>query len=220
MLNPNEVFKIEPNRMISKIPCSVTLNDQDYDESSFIESSDNILLPGILDFYFPEQQETSRIVINYPVYLNKTANVERNGHIYVINYDKNEEILHQEYKSNSTDVVMMRRLLQGHIKFITDPKVLLNVLNDLLNDIDMVYLEVLISNMFRQQENEAELCRFTGDYSDSTIVGVAKQPFIDSWKSALAFQHIEKAIQNGLINGQTLKNNPIENIMNEDFNDL
>ena len=220
MLNPNEVFKIEPNKIISKLPCSVTLDDQDYDESSFIESSDNILLPGILDFYFPEQNETSRIVINYPVYLNKTSNVERNGHIYVINYDKNEEILHQEYKSNSTDVVMIRRLLQGHIKFITDPKVLLNVLADVLGNIDMVYLEVLISNMFRQEDNEAELCRFTGDYSHSVIAGVAKQPFIDSWKSALAFQHIEKAIQNGLINGQTLKNNPIENIMNEDFDNL
>ena len=220
MLNPNEVFKIEPNRIISKYPCNVTLDDQDYDESSFIESSDNILLPGILDFFFPEQNETSRIVINYPVYLNKTSNVERTGHIYVINYDKNEEILHQEYKSNSTDVVMMRRLLQGNIKFITDPKVLLNVLNDVLGDIDMVYLEVLISNMFRQEENETELCRLTGDYSHSVIAGVAKQPFIDSWKSALAFQHIEKAIQNGLIKGQTLKNNPIENIMNEDFTNL
>ena len=73
MLNPNEVFKIEPNRIISKYPCNVTLDDQDYDESSFIESSDNILLPGILDFFFPEQNETSRIVINYPVYLNKTS---------------------------------------------------------------------------------------------------------------------------------------------------
>lgn len=220
MLKPNQVFDIQSNQIYTKYPCQITLDDQDYDESSFIETSDNILLPGILDFDFPDQQESCKILINYPVFLQKTSSVERSGHIYTIYYDKNDLIISQEYKSNDVDIGLIRKLLQGHIKFINDPKVLLNVLIDVLGNVDVVYLELLISNMFRVSGNESQLCRWVGDYSNSTIIGVSKQPFVDSWKSALAFQHIDKAIQNGLINGQNAKNNPIENIMDEDFNNI
>ena len=93
-------------------------------------------------------------------------------------------------------------------------------MTDTIKGIDIVYLEIMVSNMFRRADNETELCRLSGDYEDSVIEGVAKQPFIDSWKSALAFQHIEKAINNGLIKGQPLKNNPIENVLSEEFDKI
>lgn len=220
MISPNSAFKITPNEIYAKYNCSVTIDEQDYNEKTFIETATKLQLPGILDFFIEDLKEYCKIVINYPVNLNKTVRTERDNHIYTIYYEPNDLVFSQEYHSDGTDMDMITKLIQGHIKFINDPKTLLNIMMDTIKGVDIVYLELMISNMFRVAGNESELCRYKGDYSDSVIEGVAKQPFIDSWKSALAFQHIEKAIQNGLIKGQPLKNNPIENVLDEDFEKL
>lgn len=220
MIPIDEGFKVTPNEIFAKQPCRITLNDQDYEESSFIETSDKIILPGILDFFFEEENDYCRIVINYLVDLNKNGRLDRDGHLFTIYYDKGDLVISKDYRSTDFDMAMLRKLLQGSIKFIRDPKVLLNIILDNLDNVDISQIELLISNMFRVNGNESELCRYKGDYSDSVILGASKQPFVDSWKSALAFQHIEKAIQNGLIEGNPLKNNPIESVMNEDFDKL
>ena len=220
LLKPNDVFKITPTEIYAKYNCSVTINEEEYDDKSFIETSDKIQLPGIFDFFIEDQKEYCKIVINYPVNLNKTIRTEKNNHDYTIYYEPNDLVIDQQYHSSDTDLSMWTKLIQGRIKFVNDPKTLINMMTDTIKGIDIVYLEIMVSNMFRRADNETELCRLSGDYEDSVIEGVAKQPFIDSWKSALAFQHIEKAINNGLIKGQPLKNNPIENVLSEEFDKL
>lgn len=220
LLKPNDAFKITATEIYAKYNCSVTINEEEYDDKSFIETSDKIQLPGIFDFFIEDQKEYCKIVINYPVNLNKTIRTEKNNHDYTIYYEPNDLVIDQQYHSSDTDLSMWTKLIQGRIKFVNDPKTLINMMTDTIKGIDIVYLEIMVSNMFRRADNETELCRLSGDYEDSVIEGVAKQPFIDSWKSALAFQHIEKAINNGLIKGQPLKNNPIENVLSEDFDKL
>lgn len=220
MLDPNKVFKINTNEIYAKYNCYITIDEQEYDEKSFIETSSHLQLPGIFDVNIEDLKDVSRIILNYPVNLNKTVRTEKNNSVYTIYYEPNDLILSQEYYADNFDMPMITKLIQGHIKFIDDPVTLLNVMINTIKNIDIINLELLISNMFRVSDNESELCRLKGDYSNSIIAGVSKQPFIDSWKSALAFQHIEKAITNGLIKGQPLKNNPIENVLNEDFDKL
>ena len=220
LLKPNDAFKITPTEIYAKYNCSVTINEEEYDDKSFIETSDKIQLPGIFDFFIEDQKEYCKIVINYPVNLNKTIRTEKNNHDYTIYYEPNDLVIDQQYHSSDTDLSMWTKLIQGRIKFVNDPKTLINMMTDTIKGIDIVYLEIMVSNMFRRADNETELCRLSGDYEDSVIEGVAKQPFIDSWKSALAFQHIEKAINNGLIKGQPLKNNPIENVLSEEFDKI
>ena len=220
MIQPIEVFRIEKNEIYTKYPCHIVINEQDYDVKSFIETATTFQIPGILEFYFEDFKDVCRIVINYPVEINKTVRIDRENHTYTIYYEPNELVISKDYHSEGTDIGMITKLIQGHVKFIKDPKVLLNILMDTLGGIDLVYLELIISNMFRVEGNETELCRLRGDYNSSTIVGVSQQPFVDSWKSALAFQHIEKAIQNGLVRQQPLKQNPIENVLEEQFDNL
>lgn len=219
-LQVDEVFKVTPTEIYAKKNCWITVDEDEYDESSFIETATKLQLPGILEFNVENTNDTCDIVINYMVDLNKTSKIERDGHLYTIYYEPGELVISKDFKSESGGFSMINKLIQGSVKFIDDPKVLLQILMDNLKDIDLVYLEIIVSNMFRVNNNETEVCRLKGDYKDSVVVGASKQPFIDSWKSALAFQHIEKAIQNGLIQGQELKNNPIENVMDEDFSNL
>lgn len=219
-LQVDDVFKVTPTEIYAKKACSISIDETEYDEGSFIETATKLQLPGILEFNFEELKDTCHLVINYMVDLNKTSKLERDGHLFTIYYEPNELVLSKDYKSEDGGFSMINKLVQGGVKFIDDPKILLNILMDNLKDIDLVYLETIVSNMFRVADNESEVCRLKGDYKDSTILGASKQPFVDSWKSALAFQHIEKAIQNGLIKGQELKSNPIENVLDEDFHKL
>lgn len=221
IVQPDEAFKIESNKIYSKYNCHIIIDENDYDEKSFIETSTKLQLPGILEFMIDDfDNALCRIVINYPIDLNKSTNIDRNGHVYTIYYEPNELVISKEYHSDDTELSMITKLVQGHIKFINDPKVLLNIMIDTIKGVDIGYLELMVSNMFRVAGNETELCRLKGDYSDSIIAGVSQQPFIDSWKSALAFQHIDKAVQSGLVQGQPLKNNPIESVLNEDFKNI
>lgn len=220
MLEPLEIFKIEKNQIFAKYPCRIIIDERDYDEKSFIVTATKIQVPGILEFFVEEFNDTCQLVINYPVDVNKSVNMERDNHVYTIFYQPKDLVISKDYYSDDTDIGMITKLIRGNVKFIRDPKVLLNILMDTLSGVDIIYLELIVSNMFRVDGNETELCRMQGDYSKSTIIGVSQQPFVDSWKSALAFQHIEKAIQNGLIRQQPLKNNPIESILDENFEKL
>ena len=220
MLKPSEVFFITKNEIRAKKTCSITIDQKDYDKYSFLETPSKFESPGILDFYFPEYEDYCNLVLNYSIDLLKTQNTTVDKHITIINYEPNELIITKEYVTVGTDIALLIRLLQGHVRYAKDPKVLLNMLHDILPGIDLIHLEVVVSNMYRVFGKEEERCRIKGDYSNSEIYGVRKQPFLDSWKSALAFQYVEKAIQTGLIRGKSSEMNPIEKILNEDFKSL
>ena len=220
MLRPEEVFIIGKNKIHTKYACQLTVDQREYDKRSFIEVSTKFTLPGVLEFYFPEFDDYCQIVLNYVVDLMKTTHMEENKQQTTIYYPKDSLVITKEYVSAETDIGLLDKILQGHIKYVTDPKIIINMLHDILPEVDLVHLELVVSNMFRVEGNESERCRMKGNYNKATIIGVKKQPHEDSWKSALAFQFIEKAIHKGLVDGKATEMNPIEKVLNEDFDDL
>jgi hypothetical protein len=178
------------------------------------------VLPGILDFYIPEFEDYSQIVLNYNIDLMKTINVSEERFLRTIHYEKGETIIQKEYVPEGMDMGLLTQAIQGRIQYVKDPKILLNMIHDILPNVDLVHLELILSNMFRIEGKEDVRCRLNGNYKNSTIVGISKQPHQDSWKSALAFQHIDKAIETGLVQGKPTERNPIEKILNEEFEDL
>lgn len=222
MLRPAEVFNIEKQVIRAKFPCSITIDSREYDKRSFIETASKFQLPGILTFYVPQFDDYATIVLNYPVNLNKTdtITIDKKEYISTIHYEKDDIIITQEVVADEVDMGLLIRLLQGHVKYAKDPKIILNMLHDILPKVDLVHLELVISNMFRVNGEEEQRCRLSGDYSNSVIIGVKKQPFLDSWLSSLAFQYIEKAIQTGLVRGKTSERNAIEKVLTEDFKNL
>ena len=220
MIKPFEVFNISKNKITTKYPCSITIDEREYDKNTFVETHSHYELPGVLDFYFPEFDDICNIVLIYPVNLIKTSNILHEKKEITIHYDKGETIIEKEYIPTSTDIRLLIKLFQGRVKYTKNPKIILTMLHEILPKVDLVHLEVIISNMYRKGNDESQKCRLTGKYDDAVILGVKKQPFVDSWKSALAFQYIDKAIQTGLLNERPLESNPIEQILSENFEDL
>lgn len=220
MLKPFDVFDISPNQIKAKYPCSVIIDEKEYDKYSFEEFHNKFTLPGILDFYFPDYEDTCSIVLTYSVDILKTSNILVEKNVTTINYEKGDIVIEKEYVPISTDIGLLTRLLQGRVKYAKDPRVIVNMVHEILPSVDLVHLELIISNMYRMNGAEDIRCRISGDYSDPVILGVKKQPFVDSWKSALAFQYVDKAIQTGLVKGKSSEMNPIEKVLNEDFKGL
>jgi len=220
MLQLDDVFDIEKNQIKCKIPCEITVNERDYDERSFIEQSDKIALPGILDFYVPSHDTTVQFAVTFSVNLHKTENTDKNRKMTTIHYEPGNVVIDKDYVEIKTDIGLLTRLLHGNIKYVNDPKTLINMIYDIIPSIDLVHIELIVSNMFRRETNTQERCRIKGNYNNAIIIGQKNQPFEDSWMSALAFQYIDKAISQGLVQGKSSEKNPIENIITEDFKNL
>ena len=220
MLHVDDVFDIQKNKLVCKIPCEININEKDYDERSFIEQSDIISLPGILEFYVPSKDETIQFAVPYKVNLHKTVKTTKNKRTITIEFDKNQVVLDKDYYDVTTDIGLLTRLLHGNIKYVNDPKTLITMIYDIIPSVDLVHIELIVSNMFRMKTDHQKRCRLTGNYKNSIIIGQKAQPFEDSWNSALAFQYIDKAITQGLVKGKAAERNPIENIISEDFKRL
>jgi len=150
----------------------------------------------------------------------KTQNIKYEKNNIIITYSPNEIVIKNEYSTTEPDIGFLTQLFNGRVKYMTDPKILLNMVHTILPEIDLIHLELIISNMFRQEDNIDARCRLTGNYKNSTILGVSQQPFQDSWASAMSFNHINKAIKNGLIHGKNCEDNPIEKILYEKFKEI
>ena len=220
MLHLDDVFEIQKNKIICIMPCEIIINEADYDERSFVEQSDKISLPGILEFYVPSKDTTVQFAVTYSVNLHKTDKIDKNRKITTIQYEPGDIVISKDYVEVTTDIGLLTRLLNGNIKYVTDPKILINMIYNIIPSVDLVHIELIVSNMFRQANDLQERCRLKGNYSNSVILGQKNQPFQDSWMSALAFQYIDKAITQGLVKGKQSEQNPIECIITEDFKNL
>jgi len=213
MLNPFNVLDISTNKIYTKYKSIITIDKHIYTpDKIFIEKSDHYIVPGILDIFIPELNDTCHLIINYNIKLNKPKNLISENDNELI-YDAKELIIYQDLIDTNLNIDLIINLLEGRVKYITEPSVILHMLHDQLPSIDLVHLELIISNMFRSADNLKTKCRYTGNYKNSTILGQWEQPFNDSWLSSLAFERVNKAIHTGLVHDDTIQYNPIENII-------
>jgi hypothetical protein len=216
MLNPNLIFDIEEQRIISKKQCVCTLNFADYYDN-IVQTNEYFIVPGILSFYIPDEDDYTQIILNYPVKLYKTINIEIDGKNNIITYEKGDIVVTQEFYSGGFDINTLIKTVQGRIKYINDPIIMLNMLHNILPNIDLIHIELVLSNMFREKDDNSKLCRFGGNYKDVEILGQSKQASVDSWESAMSYRNMGRGIEKGLIEGKPSQNNPIEKILNEEF---
>jgi len=220
MLYPEDVFTIQKNIIIAKKTCSININKNDYDPRTFVESTSYIIMPGILQFYVPEHDDYCQLSILYSIRLIKSIDIKYEKNNIIIGYSPDDTVIKSEYSTSEPDIGFLIQLLNGRVKYISDPKILLNMVHSILPEVDLVHLELIISNMFRQNDDLNTRCRLSGNYKNSTLLGVSAQPFQDSWASAMSFHHINKAIKNGLIQGKDCEENPIEKVLYEKFKEI
>ncbi|MBC8427408.1 MAG: hypothetical protein H8D97_00805 [Proteobacteria bacterium] len=217
MLKTFDSFDIGTNEIKAKYTSQVIVDPNEYGDE-LIETASKLIIPGILDIYIPEFEDTAHIVLDYNVNLRRSEEVIDNEGKYIFTYQPGDLIASQDYK-NSRDVMRTTiSLMEGRVKYIKNPNTLLTLMHNVLTASDTVHLELILANMFRDPETGTP-ARFDGRYDKAEIIGQQKQGKRNSWLSSLSYREIDKSINTGLINDQEAERNPIEKLLEEDFSD-
>lgn len=211
---------VQPKKIIAKTNCTIILDQNEYDESSLIDVGDKLLIPGILNLYVGDLSENNFVTFpfNFPVDLNKPEDYKQDGKTLILRYTPGEVIISKDYYNKETDPSIINRLLDGSIKYINSPEVLLDAVHEQLPTLDLIHVELILSNMFRTKGDLTTPCRLK-DYSDFEIVGIKKLPFLNSWLTGLSFEDPNKAIKLALLSEKDADMNPIEKVLLEKFYD-
>jgi hypothetical protein len=214
----NAALVIEKNKIVAKIPCSIIIDIDEYNDVNLIDCGEKFQLPGILTIQYGTPPEVHTITTPYTFMVDcfKPVDTTMDGDIILMNYEPGEIIMKQDYYTESFNERTVSRFFDGYAKYITDPEVLTLTIQKSIKGIDLVHIETIVSNMFRDEEDNTLPARFT-DYKNSIIVGQKKLPFIISWLSAMNFENINKAIKTGLLDKKDAKLDPIEKIVLEQY---
>lgn len=219
MLNIFEVLNIDKKEIHTKLNCTITLNKQEL-KDYIVEYDNRFEIPGIVDIYFPELEDFTQVITPYKsIGIIKTDDYNESNSEYVINYLPDDKIIFQEYVDTEINLNLLNSMLDGRLKYIKDPETFLNLLTKALPSSDLVHLELILANMFRDNET-GEPCRLNGDYTNAEQIGVTKLAKMDSWLSAITFQNVDVGINRALYTGSHAKLNPIEKVLTEEFDDL
>ncbi len=214
----NHVLEIGKNEIFAKRQCTVTFNISEYNDVSLIDCGDKYQIAGILTIQYGELQNVNFITLPFAIMVDlfKPADISIDGNIINLTYEPGELLIKQQYYDDSFNERTLDRLFEGGAKYITNPEVLTMTIHNKLPEIDLVHIESIVSNMFRNREDLTEPARLS-NYKNSIIVGQKKLPYVISWLSALGFENINRAIKVGLIEGKDAKLGPLESIVLEKY---
>lgn len=209
----NKILNIREKEILAKENISIIIDLKEYDDKNLIEYENKYILPGLLTIQYGTEDITFySLPFNFDVNLYKTESMNINGKIVQINYEKDEKIIDKDKYMKKINPAVITKILDGVTRYTKDPRILLEMLIDEMPGTDSCHLEITISNLFRSEKNLKIPARLN-NYKDPVIVGVKKIPFIDSWLNGLAFENINKAIENGLVNEEDAIMNPIEKLL-------
>lgn len=212
----NLILDIQPKKIVAKQDVVIYIDRNEYKDNELSDEGDYFIIPGILEVFAGDGTTGESIVLPYSfsVNLNKPENINHDKALVILNYSPGEVILTKDYYVKDFNPALTSKLLDGVTKYIVKPEILLDVLSNQLSKMDLVHLEVVISNMFRWKHDLSVPGRLV-DYKDCQIIGCKQLPFVDSWLSALSFENINKAIKIGLVQNRDATFNPIEHVLLE-----
>lgn len=214
----SNILEIKKNEIIAKTQCSISIDSSEYNDISLIDCGDKYQTVGVLTIQYGETPDVNFTTLPFAIMVDvfKPAEVIEDGHIITMNYEPGETIIKQEYYDDTFNERTVDRLFEGGARYITNPEVLSMTIHDKLAGIDMIHIETIVSNMFRDSEDLTVAARLT-NYKNVTIIGQKKLPYILSWLSSLIFENINRAVKVGLIDNRDATLDPIEKIVLERY---
>ena len=212
----NKLVKLEKNKIFAKVPITVYIDLNDYRESELIETAEYYQIPGMITLVSGEDNTiTIDLPFDFQVELYKTKDSSELRKILEFNYSPEELIIKQEYIIDKTDPTIIQRLFDAGFKYLKSPEMLTNIISKRLST-DMVYVELMVQNMYRSKSNPQNNCRLT-HYKNCEIYSQKRLPFLNSWVNSLSYESIDKGVKKALMSTQDIRYDPIENIVIEKF---
>ncbi len=210
----NNLFDIQKTKIFAKENCFVQIKKSDYN-IFLVNTEKYYIIPSIFNIYYNIGSETEYITLpfNFLVNLYKPLNTVEDNRQFKLIYEKGELIINQEFiQKNVNNFLIINRMFGGNLKYMNKPELLVNNLSEEFPSLDLVHLELIVMNMFRDKDDTTKQCRLTS-YKNSSVIGQSSLPFKTSWLNALIFENINKSIQVGLVENKDAEMNPIEKLV-------
>ena len=204
MAKLNKYLQQSDDKLVAAQPCIITIEMTDYTLSDTLQvkTEDGIIWAKSLISKAEFQDIVFNIMLDYPIEL-QTTNMETVGKERIIlKYLKGELIL--TIPSTTVEIKeqvnYIKRLLGGR-EMYKDPahllKKILKVYGGSVSDLDLVYLEIMASQVLRDKKDHAIPARL-GKKWDPVMANIKSDVFDTSFIQGLEFENVGKAIDIGL----------------------
>ena len=190
-------------KLIAMKPCKLTIEMSEYhiSDSIQVKEQDAIIWVKNLISKIEFSDNVFNILLDYPVEI-QTPNMEQTKERIVLTYLKEDIILTIPFTTVEIkeQVNYIKRLLGGK-EMYKDPshllKKILKVYGGGVSDLDLVYMEIMASQVLRDKSDHSIPARL-GKTWDPIMSNIKTDVFSTSFIQGLEFENVGKAIDTGL----------------------
>lgn len=212
------IYQVE-NTLHCKKPCKLIINEDDYDieDSLEIREDDGIIWVKSLLSVIEFDDIRFNIILDYSVEVHISDLVQSKDKI-IINYNEDDEILEVplEKQELKEQVLYLQRLIGGREVFKDVDHLLLKlykIYGPIASDMDLVHLEILLSQCLRDKDDTSIPARLGSDPEHPVLQNLKSNIFNSGFLQGLAFENVGKAIKTGLVTDQKMEPTIIERIL-------
>jgi len=199
-----KLLKQNENQLSCTEDCTITLSTSDYPVSGDLtfNQEKTVLSARAIVCKIEFENSLFNIILDYPVEL-QVYEYELIGKEFIkLEYKKNSTILEIPLETGETkaQIQYVERLMGGREIYKDANHLYLKLFKVYgpLRDMDSVHLEVLLSQAFRDRNNQSIPARL-GPKWDPVMINIKQIVFKTSFIQGLAFENINEAIKTGLI---------------------
>jgi DNA-directed RNA polymerase beta' subunit len=215
----NHKLNQDQNNLYCLEDCSVTINLEEYkigDNLIINEEDGTVQLNGLLSkMEFPDV--TFDFILDYPVLL-KYYQISKTKESIILTFRKDDELL--EVPLQKQDIkelaLYVERLISGKERFKDINHLFYKLYKNYSEDIssmDLVHLEVLLSQVLRDKNNPVIPARVGSDPEHPVLMNIKKNIFNSGLLQGLAFENVNAAINTGLITKTELDPSILEKLL-------
>lgn len=206
------------NDLITNLPCAVTIGMSSYrlNDNLQIKEGEGIVWVNSLLSQIEYPDIVFNLILDYPVELQIKDMDYTPKEKIVLKYNKGDMILTAPFSTVEIkqQVSFGERLLGGR-EVYKDPEHLLKRLMDVyggsISDLDLVHLEVLLSQAIRDRQHP-EIPARLGKKWDPVMMNIKSTVFNVSFLQGLEFENIGKAVDTGLTTSEQMDSTVLERL--------
>lgn len=183
--------------------CVMTIDLINYDNNDniLISNEDKTIWVKSLISRIDFEDVEFDLILDYPIIVHSdNMKIYDKDYIKLI-FEKNSTILEASFEIEDIKkrVSFVERMLGGKEVFKNTDHLLMKLYNEFKGSgMDLIHLEILISNVVRDKKDLSKPARLNINY-DPTLINFKDIVFRGNFVSSLAFENIGKSINNGLI---------------------
>ena len=213
-------IKQDGNVLYTNKKCKLIINlKDDYDSGQFEydDQEKKLYLKGMIS-KIEYENKIFNIVLDYSVnvLVNDNANTMLTKNIIQIEYKPNETILEVLTEANiiTEQLQYVKRLLGGKEIYKDANHMFMKIYSiyGTISGMDLVHLEVLLSQCFRDKDNNQLPARL-GKKWNPTMINIKKIVFSSGFLQGLSFENIGTALLTGLINEEQPEKSILEKVL-------